>query len=396
MSLVAELLSKVKPTGRKGDVPPNLKKVVADLSEKRATKKKIIIYSAFLILSVLGGLGAIYFVDTYLKDSAGPVTPARDIAKLKARAKQAALKKVQAAKDKVAQVVEEKGVQPARKKTQEVTEGRDAGKMLKDLETPADKSTVKKEAPQGKSKQATKEADKKTGDAAKKKPTKAGAVKKKEKKEEKIEVEEEVEEEREQPEPQRQERKQVVAVNTDLKLYMAKTYENKKNYSKAYDSYREILEVEPNNYLVMNNISSVLLHMGVFEESIQYAEMALAEKKDYVPSLTNLGIAYIKAGNLTAGEGYLLKVLSLRPSNKNALFNIALLYEKIGEYGKAFKSYQKLSRMRDFQGYLGLARISEKQKRISDAIMYYNQLIALEGIDLRIKRMAANRIRVLQ
>ncbi|MEE9164677.1 MAG: tetratricopeptide repeat protein, partial [Nitrospinota bacterium] len=185
-------------------------------------------------------------------------------------------------------------------------------------------------------------------------------------------------------------------LNKDLQFYLARSYENKKDYSKAFDSYKQILDVDPDNYLVMNNISSLLLHLEAFEESIEYSEMALNIKEDYVPSLINLGIAYIKSGNLTAGEGYLLKVLSIEPSNKHALFNIALLYEKIGEYDKAYGSYQRLSKMRDFQGYLGLARIAEKQNRVADAIMFYTKLMSMEGIDPRIKKMVNDRVHMLR
>ena len=185
-------------------------------------------------------------------------------------------------------------------------------------------------------------------------------------------------------------------MNKDLQLYLARSYENKKDYSKAFDSYKQILDVDPGNYLVMNNISSLLLHLEAFEEAIEYSEMALNIKKDYVPSLINLGIAYIKSGSLVAGEGYLLKVISIETSNKYALFNIALLYEKIGEYDKAYGSYQRLSKMKDYQGYLGLARIAEKQNRISDAIMFYRELMSIEDIDPGIKRMANDRVYMLR
>jgi hypothetical protein len=36
--------------------------------------------------------------------------------------------------------------------------------------------------------------------------------------------------------------------------------------------------------------------------------------------------------------------------------------------------------MKDVQGYLGLARIAEKQNRISDAIIIYRELVSMKGL----------------
>ncbi|MDP6624930.1 MAG: hypothetical protein QGG87_00540 [Nitrospinota bacterium] len=52
--------------------------------------------------------------------------------------------------------------------------------------------------------------------------------------------------------------------------------------------------------------------------------------------------------------------------------------------------------MKDVQGYLGLARIAEKQNRISDAIIIYRELVSMKGIDPQVKRMAHDRAYMLQ
>ena len=374
MSLVADLLSKVKPSGRKGDVPPNLKRVVADLSDKRAAKKKIIVYFVLLLLPIAGGIGAVLFKDLYLKPKAGTRTSDISVAEFKkiTRARQSS---------------------QARDQKQRNDESRkETGKKVAAVSKP---TAYKQNEVSGKIKQMP--------GMAKKKPKEVSKQQSKEGEEQKINIEEQ-EEIKDVSEPdesgeitaEESETREAALLNKDLQLYLARSYENKKDYSKAFDSYKQILDVDPGNYLVMNNISSLLLHLEAFEEAIEYSEMALNIKKDYVPSLINLGIAYIKSGSLVAGEGYLLKVISIEPSNKYALFNIALLYEKIGEYDKAYGSYQRLSKMKDYQGYLGLARIAEKQNRISDAIMFYRELMSIEDIDPGIKRMANDRVYMLR
>ncbi len=385
MSLVADLLSKVKPSGRKGDVPPSLKKVVSDLSDKKTIRKKIIIYSILSLVAIIGGIGTVVFIDVYVAPKTDPKTSLASTAELKKRARERQASQAAAQKQKKDKVKKDEAKEEKSKK------------IVVASKPPA----IKKEEISKKKEQVPEVARKEPEKTSKEQPKK---VEKEIEKEQRIEVEkdEEIEEiyepediedyEEEEQEPQ----ETGPPVNKDLHLYLAKNYENQKDYSKAFDSYKQVLRADPNNYLIMNNISSVLLHLGSFEESIEYSEMALSIKREYVPSLINLGIAYIKSGNLTAGEGYLLKVLSLQPSNKHVLFNIALMYEKIGQFDRASESYQRLSKMKDVQGYLGLARIAEKQNRISDAIIIYRELVSMKGIDPQVKRMAHDRAYMLQ
>jgi hypothetical protein len=76
VSLLADLLSKVKyksasaGEGRKTDVPPDLKRVVSSSAEKEAVKKKIIVFSILVLVAIITGAGAVYFMELYTKPSA--------------------------------------------------------------------------------------------------------------------------------------------------------------------------------------------------------------------------------------------------------------------------------------------------------------------------------------
>lgn len=95
-------------------------------------------------------------------------------------------------------------------------------------------------------------------------------------------------------------------------------------------------------------------------------------------------------------EGHLLKAISLEPSNRHAVFNIALLYEKMDEYGKAGISFERLSQLGDIQGYLGLARIAEREGRISDAIRFYREIMSMADVEPRLKRFVNERLVMLE
>lgn len=178
----------------------------------------------------------------------------------------------------------------------------------------------------------------------------------------------------------------------DMNLYMARTYETQKNYRQALMHYRRVLAVEPNNYVVMNNIASMLIYLGSCEEAIGYAQKALDVKRSYVFSLINLGISYGCLGKKSESESYFRRALAIEPSNHHALLNLGLLYEKQNAFDSADRYYRRLSEGENIQGYLGLARIAEKQRKIDDAVRFYKVAISMENIDPHTAAMVNERL----
>jgi len=164
-----------------------------------------------------------------------------------------------------------------------------------------------------------------------------------------------------------------------LYLYMARTFEMEKNYHLALSNYKKVIVIEPDNYVVMNNISCTLIRLGSYEEAIEYAKRALSLRRDYTPSLTNLGAAYGQLGKYHESEGYLLKALSMEPKNRVILLNLGLIYEKMGALDKAGKYFVSLSETGEVEGHMGLARIAEKQGRTADAVSFYKTAMSFDN-----------------
>lgn len=140
-------------------------------------------------------------------------------------------------------------------------------------------------------------------------------------------------------------------------LYKASRSENKKDYLNAISIYEKIIEVEPENYIIMNKVASLLMNMGMWKESMDQLRKSYKIKKDYIPSLINIGIVYASTGNYSRAEKYLLKALAINPIDQNAIFSIALSYEKQRLYSKATGFYSRLKKLGDARGGPGLNRI---------------------------------------
>jgi tetratricopeptide (TPR) repeat protein len=122
---------------------------------------------------------------------------------------------------------------------------------------------------------------------------------------------------------------------------------------------------------------------------------ALTVQKNYIPSLVNLGVANIQLGNMTEGEMYLLKGRSIDQSNKTVLFNLGLLYEKTSSYKESLAAFQRLADMKDAEGYLGMARILEKQGNRSEAEKIYKELLSMDNIDPATRQLANERLQII-
>ncbi|MCC6346314.1 MAG: tetratricopeptide repeat protein, partial [Nitrospirales bacterium] len=82
-------------------------------------------------------------------------------------------------------------------------------------------------------------------------------------------------------------------------------------------------------------------------------------------------------------------------SNRFALLNLALLHEKAKEYDKASRSFTRLLETGDLQGYLGMARIAEKKGQRAEALRLYREILSLNDLDTKTRKMINERLQAL-
>jgi Flp pilus assembly protein TadD len=357
MSLISDLLSKVKQQEPKRDIPPLLKDAVLQSTTGRKARSKFTIPLVVALVVAAGGVGALFFIDFFDK----PAPDSRSVMKTMPAARAhppVASTSIQQNRPvgalSVPQSVEKQTAQIAIK-----VESREIKVTSPVHKKSSIKRYVKKITPESVNDWKEVKRDKASG---------AGS------------------------DEHAEETEKISRQDKDLYLYAARTYERQKDYQKALSSYRKVLAVDPRNYVVVNNISSTLIQLGSYNEAIRYAEKALQLRKDYIYSLINMGIAYSQLSKYKEGEGYLQKAFSMEPSNRYVLLNLGLLHEKSGSFDKARESFIRLSEKGDAQGYMGLARISEKQGRTAEAINFYREVMSAESRDSHTWNIANDRL----
>ncbi|RJQ56605.1 MAG: hypothetical protein C4526_01215 [Nitrospiraceae bacterium] len=348
MSLLADLLSKIKPPRTATDIPPNLRNIVQSSARKSVNRRRTVLLSVLFATAVLTGFFVVYLTKSLPEKSAGNIRMSPRERAVTSEQAQVAAHMTNDNKDKPFASPVGAGFKPA--------------PFPEQKEKPAE--TVK---PSGPDEKALKAPDMLPGP-------------------------EQVIVRQESPALQF---KQEAGPSQDAWLYSARELEMRNDYQGAIGYYKKILEADSDNFKTMNNIAYLYLKMGLTEEAVKYSRMSLEVNRDYVPALINMGIASAKSGNLADAEERLTHALELDPDNQDILFNLALLYEKQTDYPRASGYFSRLAGSGSVSGSLGLARVHEKQGNTEEALKLYRTAYADSSIDDKTRADVKRRIILL-
>ena len=358
MSLLADLLSKVKHQDQQSSVPPDLARIIQKSAQKKKVERKFIVLLVIMLLFVVIGFGAVYFFESYLASPSKSIAARQDLAPRETQRNIPPPPPPATPQASVAQQTP----QTAPPVSQQ--ESRPEPKIAPKIETKAPSAETQKPKIETTSQPMETKQDRKV--AARPRTT--------------------------QPSKRSSETSENLKAERDILIYSARSNEYNKNYSQTVTDYKKALEKDPRNYLIMNSLASALIKTGAFEEAIRYSRDALNYQKNYIPALINLGIAHIQNGNMTEGETYLTRARTIDPTNKAVLLNLALLYERLPNYQESLTHFQKLSEMKDIRGYLGMARVLEKQGKRLEAERVYRNILSMDDADPQTRQFANERI----
>ena len=356
MSLITDLLSRVRQPDPKRDIPPILRDSVLEETARRKARKRLLI-PVIVLFGVVLGFGAISLWESLL-------TPLM-------------VSRITEHTTPEVQHIRQVAVPLPPQSRSEVAQPAQSPTGPQAVYTAVERKPKSKPVRHTREKSVTKSSEQ---DAI---SVSAGALK---------EVERKKTSRMNGLKPEAELEKNISKQDRDLYLYMARTFEMEKNYHQALSNYKKVLVIEPDNYVVMNNISCALIHLGSYEEAIEYAKRALSLRRDYLPSLINLGAAYGQLGKYHESEGYLLRALSMESKNRVILLNLGLIYEKMGALDKAGKYFVSLSETGEVEGHMGLARIAEKQGRTADAISFYKTAMSFDNAGSQTWNLANERL----
>jgi Flp pilus assembly protein TadD len=150
-------------------------------------------------------------------------------------------------------------------------------------------------------------------------------------------------------------------------------------FEEATKRYSQILEADPSNHVVHNNLGFLYTQRKMFIEAMYEYNQAISIREDYPTAYKNQGIAYMMMNSLDEAENSFLKAASQDENDESIYENLAKLYYLKGEWSEAeicwTKSYE-LSGNND-----QLARIAQSmipQGKLKEASKLLDKIIEMD------------------
>ena len=130
--------------------------------------------------------------------------------------------------------------------------------------------------------------------------------------------------------------------NSYLKNLLGFAYLEIKDLMNAKKNFLGSIKLNPNNIAAINNLANVFKYLHYYEDAEQFYKRALAIDPNYINALNNYG--NLKFNNNEPNESIILykKALSADSSNYIASYNLALIYQSIGNFDECKKYAKKV------------------------------------------------------
>ena len=128
-----------------------------------------------------------------------------------------------------------------------------------------------------------------------------------------------------------------------LVLYYIKEFES------AEKDFQQAIRLDERDPEISNNYGWYLCNTGKEKESITYFQRALKNPLYKTPEVgfLNAGTCYLKLGDLASAEDYVRRSMRFSPENPQALFQLAIISYKRGNYDAARQHLKNVVRLSD-------------------------------------------------
>ena len=109
---------------------------------------------------------------------------------------------------------------------------------------------------------------------------------------------------------------------------------------KALELYDKGIELNPNEFFILNNRSAIRRVFDDYENGIKDAVRATTANPNFAPAYSNEAVMHYDLNQLDQAEECCLKALSIDPNLSDANFSLSQIYLRQGRYYEGFKQYE--------------------------------------------------------
>ena len=181
-------------------------------------------------------------------------------------------------------------------------------------------------------------------------------------------------------------------------FYLAKCYEKLGDFVSAKNSYKKVIDLREEFLEAYKSLCVILLRLNEFDETICYAEKALAiDQEDFIYEFI-IGTTYMKAKEFVKAIDPLTKSLEKAPNNLGTLNSLGTCYMTTGNLELAISTYQKALEIDPDapMAYYNIASAYQILNNHEEAIKYLNKAIELDEDEAFLTAIAMSEVKLKQ
>ena len=175
--------------------------------------------------------------------------------------------------------------------------------------------------------------------------------------------------------------------NNDAYLKLAELYFLLKEYDLAQKNTKKAIELQTHNPKAYHILGCIFQEIGDTLAAIRNHLIATNQNPDYFDAYMELGTLYYCKGNPLAID-YYNNALNVNPNSILCLYNIAMFYQKTGDYEKALEKYRMILQLEaknknEFyfirNAYHNMGWVySEGEQKYEEAVVFYTKAIQMD------------------
>lgn len=166
--------------------------------------------------------------------------------------------------------------------------------------------------------------------------------------------------------------------------------EAEENLQHAQESFQQCLEDEKENLAAFMGISQVFFTRGDPKSALEWANKALAARRNFPPALLQSSLCHYSLRNTEAAIADLEAYLVAEPSNTDALFFLAQLHAQLEHYDTAVDLFRRglVIEPANLDAMLLLSSVLTRLSRYKDATELLQRILDSDTGDLTVKEEA--------
>jgi len=159
------------------------------------------------------------------------------------------------------------------------------------------------------------------------------------------------------------------------------TFYNQKDFSKAIQAYRKVIELDPTYVEAYNNLGILYQMMGDIDRALGAYQKSTEINPRYEKGYNNLGILLLLSGRYEEASEAFQKALAVNSNNIESHIHLGVLFKKKGQWQEAIESYQKALAIDPLhrETHYNIALLYEQLENVELAVGHYQQFIQLSS-----------------